>query len=205
MRRDYREAIEKTKASMVMFGSILSLIMLATPILAVSYSITVQTDKTAYTGANAILITGKVVPAPGPNTAVFVSILNPYASPVDFGSEAVDPNTGAFSHKTVAGGTGNWTSGTYTVNATWGAFGTVVFQTATFTYSASVTTTTTTTSTTTSRTTTSTTSTATSSTSTSSTIPEFNPEALLLVSLAALGAVAVLGRSRLHSGPSIRP
>lgn len=217
-----------TKLSIFLIGSLLSLILVATPILAVSYTISVQTDYPTYSGVSTMHITGKVLPAPGPNTAAFVSVLNPNGKPVDYGDEQVDANTGAFSHSTVTGGAGPlaalWISGTYTVNASWGSSGTAVYQTATFAYTATTTTTTTTststtTSSTTSTTTTSTattttsstttksstsTSTGTSTTSTSSTVPEFNPTALLIVSLVALAAIAVVGRTRLNKGPALR-
>ncbi|MBI3022831.1 MAG: MBL fold metallo-hydrolase [Thaumarchaeota archaeon] len=124
---------------------------MATPILAVSYTITVQSDYPTYSGVSTIHITGQVSPAPGPNTAAFVSVLNPHGDPVDYGVEQVDANTGAFSHSTVTGGAGPlaaaWISGTYTVNASWGSSGTVAYQTATFAYTATTTTTTQTTTT----------------------------------------------------------
>lgn len=209
MRNDYKKGSERAKLSIALIGSLLPLILVVTPILAVSYTITVQTDYPTYTGVSTIHITGKVSPAPGPNTATFVSVVNPNGKPVDYGDEQVDANTGAFSHTTVTGGAGPlaalWISGTYTVNASWGSSGTVVYQTATFMYTATTTTstTTTTTSSTTTKSSTST-STGTSTTSTSSTIPEFNPAALLIVSLVALAAIAVVGRTRLNKGPALR-
>lgn len=209
MPNDYQKGSERTKLSIVLIGSLLSLILVATPILAVAYTITVKTDYPTYTGVSTIRITGQVSPAPGPNTATFVSVLNPNGKPVDYGVEQVDANTGAFSHTTVTGGAGPlaalWISGTYTVNASWGSSGTVVYQSMTFAYTATSTTTTSSTSTTTTTTSSSTsTSTGTSTTSTSSVIPEFNPQALLIVSLVALAAIAVLGRTRLNKGPALR-
>lgn len=211
MRNDYKKGSETTKLSIVLIGSLLSLILVATPILAVSYTISIQTDYPTYSGVSTIHITGQVSPAPGPDTAAFVSVLNPHGDPVDYGVEQVDANTGAFSHSTVTGGAGPlaaaWISGTYTVNASWGSSGTVAYQTTTFGYTATTTTTTSSTSTTTTSTTTSSstsTSTGTSATSTSSVIPEFNPQALLIVSLVALAVIAVLGRTGLNKGPVLR-
>lgn len=216
MRNDYKKGSETTRLSIVLIGSLLSLVLVATPILAVTYTISVQTNYPTYSGVSTIHITGQVSPAPGPDTAAFVSVLNPHGDPVDYGVEQVDANTGAFSHSTVTGGAGPlaaaWISGTYTVNASWGSSGTVAYQTTTFGYTATTTTTTSSTSATTSSTTTTSTttssststSTGTSTTSTSSVIPEFNPQALLIVSLVALAVIAVLGRTGLNKGPVLR-
>lgn len=209
MRNGYKKGSETTTLSIVLIGSLLSLVLVATPILAVSYTISVQTDYPTYSGVSTIHITGQVSPAPGPNTATFVSVLNPHGDPVDYGVEQVDANTGAFSHSTVTGGAGPlaaaWISGTYTVNASWGSSGTVAYQTTTFAYTATTSTTTSSTTTTSTTTSSSTsTSTGTSTTSTSSVIPEFNPQALLIVSLVALAVIAVLGRTGLNKGPVLR-
>jgi large repetitive protein len=105
-----------------------------TPALAVTYTITVQTDAPSYSGIQPITITGVVSPAPGPSTAVFVVIKGPSGAVVDLGSEAADAVTGAWRHVTVPGGTGNWTAGTYRINATWGGPGGSASQIATFSY-----------------------------------------------------------------------
>jgi len=133
-----------------------------------TYTITVKTDSASYTTGQLIKITGSVSPPPGPSTAVTVRIFNP-SKPMQlvYVAEAnVSASTGAFNSSLVAGGGPGWIAGTYTVNATWGAFPPVIFQTASFNYT--VATTTTTTSTTSSTSATSTTATA-SSTTTSQT------------------------------------
>jgi hypothetical protein len=161
-------------------ASLLALIALATafvvaPAFAVTYTVSVQTDRTSYTSGQSIMISGTVSPAPGANTAVVVTIRNPANTVVDISDDPVNPSTGAFSQVTVAGGTANWVPGTYAVNATWGGYGSTATLTTTFAYgspstsssSSSTTTTTSTTSTSTSKTTTS----SSSSTTTTTTSP----------------------------------
>ena len=135
-----------------------------------TYTITVATDMPSYVTGQTIKVTGTVSPAPGPSTAVFVKVLNPAGKVVTVGDSPVGATTGAYNFTLVAGGTADWTTGTYKVNATWGAYPPTIFHTATFAYTASVTTTTTSTSTTnTSSSTTSTNSTSTTSTSSTTT------------------------------------
>jgi len=160
-------------------ASLLALIALATafvaaPAFAVTYTVSVQTDRTSYTSGQSIMISGAVSPAPGANTAVIVTITNPDGKTVvDIGDNQVNPTTGAYNQTTVAGGTAHWIAGTYTVNATWGGYGSTATKTTTFNFaiasttssSSSTTTTTSTTSASTSKTTTS------SSSSTTTTSP----------------------------------
>jgi hypothetical protein len=98
-------------------------------------TITVATDAASYQGAATIHVTGTVSPAPSANTAVLITTKGPRGA-VDYGAPAVSTSTGAYSYTFVAGGGGNWVTGTYTVNATWGASsGTApVFATTTFQY-----------------------------------------------------------------------
>ena len=135
---------------------------------AFSYSLTVQSDSPSYSGNSNITITGQVSPAPGPNTAVLVRVFNPNSVIATAAEVAVNGTTGLYSVSFVAGGSSAWVDGRYTVNATWGAYGTVIFKTAAFSWTSSpVTTTTSTTSTSAASTTTSVTS---STTPTSSVI-----------------------------------
>jgi large repetitive protein len=122
----------------------LALVLFVVPAFAASYTITVQTDASTYSGTQAITITGVVSPAPGPNTGVVVVVKSPNGAVVDIGDEAADAVTGAYKHVTVPGGNGNWTAGTYSVNATWGGPGGSASQVATFSYVVPLTTTTTT-------------------------------------------------------------
>jgi cell division septation protein DedD len=140
---------------------------------AVSYSITVQTNDNSYSGAATVTVAGQVSPAPGPNTAVLIRVFNPANAIVTAGEAAVNGTTGYYTFNFVAGGSSAWSNGNYVVNATWGAFGPVVFKATTFSWTSSVVTTTTTTSTTTTTTTTtpSTTTTASSTTSTTTAPP----------------------------------
>jgi hypothetical protein len=129
---------------------------------ATTYTVSVQTDAASYSAAQTITTSGTVSPAPGPNTAVVVTIKNPAGTVVDIGDDPVNPSTGAYTQVTVAGGSSAWIAGTYSVNATWGGNSSTATMTTTFTYSPTVT------STTTSSTTTSTTSSSTSKTTSSS-------------------------------------
>lgn len=120
-------------------------------------TITVQTDASSYSGAQKLTASGAVSPAPGPGTAVFLKISNPAGTNVAVGQASVDGSTGSYQGTFVLGGTSAWTSGTYTLSATWGnsASTAPVNASVSFTYSPSVTTTTTTTSQTTTTATTS--------------------------------------------------
>ncbi|HEV2390620.1 MAG TPA: hypothetical protein VGS04_07850, partial [Nitrososphaerales archaeon] len=109
----------------------------AAPILAAqAYTVTVQTSSPTYSGATPILITGTVSPAPGPGTAVVITIKNPAGSAADLLFANVDGATGNFNSTSVPGGSAAWTTGTYTVNATWGGPGGNAFGTTTFAYTA---------------------------------------------------------------------
>ncbi len=50
---------------------------------ATTYTMTLQTDQIAYSGAQPITITGTISPAPGPNTGVIVTIKNSVGSVAD--------------------------------------------------------------------------------------------------------------------------
>jgi hypothetical protein len=196
---------------------------------AASYSITVQTNSSTYIGAASITVSGQVSPAPGPNTAVFVRVINPNSVIVTASEVPVNGTTGLYSTSFAAGGSASWVNGNYVINATWGAYGPTKFALANFAWSTSpITTTTSTTSSTTSSTSTSSTSstsTSSSSSSTSSTtssstsqqtsstsstggggggIPEFPFQAIALGAITVLIAVSYLAirrnsRSR-HAG-----
>src|SRR3989449_7033090 len=138
-------------------------------------TVSVTTDKPSYSGSDTIMITGTITPAPQPNaTSAFVTVINPNGKPVA-PSPANVGNNGAFHYTFAAGGTSNWISGTYTVNASWSGSVSMkpIWKTTTFTYAPVASTTTTSTTTTSTTSTTSTTAspstTTTSSTSTSST------------------------------------
>ncbi|MDA4118554.1 MAG: hypothetical protein OK455_09450 [Thaumarchaeota archaeon] len=191
---------------------------------ATTYTLTVQTDKTSYSGAQPIMITGTISPPPGPNTGVIITVRNPTGSMADINEVIPGPANGSFSDISVPGGSASWVSGMYTINATWGGGGTSASNVATFVYlptaasttttSTSTTTTTTTTSTTTSSSTTTSTSTSSSaststssstttsttsttsstSTSTSSTVPEFPSSVLAALALIGMATVAVFSR-----------
>lgn len=159
------------RQSLGAMGSVVSiaiLLLLVQPVAAVTpYSITVGTDASAYVGAHPVKVTSSVTPAPGPNTAVFVKVISPNRTLVDVGNVVVNATSGAFEFDFVAGGSTAWVTGTYKVNATWGAYPPTISTVATFTWAPTVVTTTTTTSTTHPTTTSTTTSSSTTSSSTS--------------------------------------
>ncbi|MDG6942394.1 MAG: hypothetical protein JRN34_05700 [Nitrososphaerota archaeon] len=131
-----------------------------------SFTLTISTDKPSYVNGQAIHVTGKVSPPPGPNTAVFLEIINPHGSIVAPGEAPVGASTGLYNYTFVAGGTSGWTSGTYEVNATWGAYPPQIYAGTTFQYAPTTVTTSTSSASTTFSTAQSTSSASTSSTST---------------------------------------
>jgi hypothetical protein len=140
---------------------------------ALSYTLVVQTAAPSYYGSQPIVVFGKVNPAPGPNTAVFLSIVNPSGKVVFVSEDAVNGTTGVFSDSVVPGTSSDWLDGTYTVNASWGAYGPPLRAVTTFTWSSTQTVTTST---------------------TTAQVPEFTPGAAPLVLLLSLLAVAALVR-----------
>src|SRR2546426_11305666 len=99
-------------------------------------TVSVMTDKPSYSGSDTIMITGTITPAPPPNaTSAFVTVMNPNGKVVA-PSPAQVGNNGKFHYTFGAGGTSNWISGTYTVNASWsGSVNTKpIWSTTTFIY-----------------------------------------------------------------------
>jgi len=137
------------------------------PAVSTTYTMTLQTNAASYNGTEPIVITGLISPAPGPNTAVVITVTNPKVSVVDIGEAPVSSSTGSFNYTLVSGGNAAWISGTFSVNATWSGDGAIASRLVTFVYSR--TTTSSTTSTSTSTRTSNTTSSTTTSPTTSST------------------------------------
>ncbi len=132
-----------------------------------TYTITVSTNASSYASGQQIKITGTVSPAPGPSTGVTIRLFGPTGNLLGAYPAPVAATTGAYNYTVVAGGSSGWTSGTYTVNSTWGAYPPEISNKTTFTYSTGATTTTSSTTSATSTTTTSSTSTVTPTTTTS--------------------------------------
>jgi len=100
-------------------------------------TMTLSTNNPSYVGQATISVTGTVSPAPTiSNTAVVVTTKGP-AGAVDIGEATVATGTGAFTYVFVSGGSANWVTGTYSVNATWGGQGDTATAIATFTYTSS--------------------------------------------------------------------
>jgi hypothetical protein len=168
---------------------------------AATYSMTLQTDMPSYSGAQPIIITGVISPAPGPNTGVIITIKNAAGTVADINEVIPNSSDGTFSDKSVPGGSAAWTAGTFTVNATWGGGSATASKTTTFVYSptpGSTTTTSSTTSTTSSTTSTTKSTTAvpitTTTTTTTSTVPEFPSSVLAIVALVGMALVALLSK-----------
>src|SRR2546422_8464825 len=86
-------------------------------------TVSVTTDKPSYYASDTIMITGTITPAPQPNTtSAFVTVMNPNGKVVA-PSPAQVGNNGKFHYTFGAGGTSNWISGRYTVNASWSGSG----------------------------------------------------------------------------------
>jgi len=179
------------------------------PAMAQTYSITLQTNAPTYSGVGPIQITGQISPAPGPNTGVVITIDNSAGTVADIAEVAPNPTTGSFSYTSYPGGNAAWTTGSFTVNASWGGDDETATQVATFSYSASAASTTSSssssssassassassTSSTSSTSTSSASSSASSSTSTTTPAPEFPPSVLALVALVGVALVAALSR-----------
>jgi uncharacterized protein YoxC len=99
-------------------------------------AMTLQTNAPSYAGQSTITVSGTVTPAPTiPNTAVVITTTGPNGV-VDTGEAAVATSTGAFTYTLVSGGSAGWTSGTFTVNGTWGGQGNTATKTTTFLYTA---------------------------------------------------------------------
>jgi hypothetical protein len=194
----------------------LSFQVLAPAQAATTYTMTLRTDSPSYSGGQPITITGVLSPAPGPNTAVIITIRNHAGSIADVNEVLVLAN-GSFGWTSYPGGSAAWSSGAFSVNATWGGDGATASRVVTFAYAAVPTSTTTsaasTTDTTTKSSTTSTTTSPPNSTTKStatvvtSTTPEFPPSVLAAVALACLALVAAFSRwtSRPSGGASGRP
>lgn len=178
---------------------------------ATTYTLKVSTDSASYSGAASIKITGSVSPAPGASTGVTLKLINPTGVVLGVWTAGVGASSGEFNYTLTAGGTSSWTAGTYTVNATWGAYPPQLYAQTTFTYSTAITTTTTTSTTTSTTSSTTSSSPSTTLTSTQSTpssttttssggggIPEFPFQAVsagLLVAAVAVGYLIVRKRS----------
>jgi hypothetical protein len=200
---------------------VLILSQVSVPALAQTYAVTLQTNSPSYSGVGPIEITGQVSPAPGPNTAVVITIDNPAQSVAEITEVVPNPTTGSFSYTAYPGGNAAWTTGTFTVNATWGGDGETATHVAAFAYTASASSTTSSSSSTSSKSTTSSTSRSSSISSASSTsttskatpAPEFPASALALVALVGVAVVAALSRriavrppgSPGRSGPTCGP
>jgi hypothetical protein len=98
-------------------------------------TVTVSTDANSYSGTQIIHVSGTVTPAPAAaGSNVVIKTTGP-SGVADVNSIAV-PTSGAFTY-TIAPGSSLWTTGSYTVNATYGGPGGTGSAVSTFSYQSS--------------------------------------------------------------------
>jgi len=119
--------------------SVALLVALSGAASALSYTLTVHTNANSYAGESSVTINGQVSPAPGPNTSVLLRVYNPNMLLTTAAVAPVNGTTGDYSSSFIAGGSSAWIDGTYSVNATWGAYGPVIFKITTFKWASSAT------------------------------------------------------------------
>jgi len=119
--------------------AVLTAFLLLSPlaVLAQGATVTVHTDTTSYSGAQSLTVFGTVSPTPTTTTYISITAKSPTGATVLSGVSAVSTSDGSYSQGFVTGGSSSWTSGTYTVNATY-VSGTISgSETTTFAYSSS--------------------------------------------------------------------
>jgi hypothetical protein len=196
-------------AAVLRLSGLLALVLIlsqvSVPALAQTYAVTLQTNAPSYSGVGPIQITGQVSPAPGPNTAVVITIHNSAGGVAEITEVVPNPTAGSFSYTSYPGGNAAWTTGTFTVNATWGGDGETATQVSTFAYTASASSTSssssTSTTSSTSRSSSISSASSTSTTSKATPAPEFPASALALVALVGVAVVAALSRRIAVSPP----
>ncbi len=100
-------------------------------------TVTVHTDQPSYFGAQSLTVFGKVSPTPTSSSFVVITVKNPSGATVLSGEGSVSTSDGSYSQGFVTGGTGNWITGTYKVNATYASGSVSGSATITFSYSSS--------------------------------------------------------------------
>jgi hypothetical protein len=112
--------------------------------LVTTYSVTMSTNSSAYTGAQTVVISGQISPTPPLGTNASIQVTNPSGITVEVDNASVGTSAPSFSYSFVAGGT-NWINGVYNVTATWAPSlsGPTYNASCLFAWEASVTTTTT--------------------------------------------------------------
>jgi len=100
-------------------------------------TITVTTDKTSYSANATYVVSGTVSGANATGTAVSIVVTNSLNQVAD--QNIANVINGAYTVTLHAGGSAAWTTGTYTVTASWApGVGSSVSSTTTFTYTAAV-------------------------------------------------------------------
>jgi hypothetical protein len=160
--------IRRLSTQVIVAVTLILLTSASLPARAATFALTVQTDRSSYSGNQPIEITGMVSPPPGANTAVFVKVENPNGAVVDISDDPVNGTSGSYSHITYTGGTSNWIVGAYTVSVTWSGNGTEASSATTFSYDGSTTT----------------------------NAPEFGNSALMLVALVSAMTVAIISKAK---------
>jgi len=150
--------------------AIAAILLLVMPIFA--FAAGPYVDVSASYAAGTVTVSGTVVPNPGANQEVSVSVSAPNGAGVLSSVVPVNSATGGYTYSAAAGGNPNWVNGTYTVQVTWGTLTQAYTNSTTFKYGAATTTSTSSsTSSSTSKSTTTTSSSTSSTTSSASSGP----------------------------------
>ena len=125
----YIRIVSETTVALCLLLLIPSLV--ATPIVALpspltasdhfALSISTEPPYSSYSGADPIVIGGTLSPPPSTNSNVTITISNPNGALVAsaFAPVSYGPSGGSYSHTFLAGGSCQWTSGTYGVTGFW--------------------------------------------------------------------------------------
>lgn len=113
--------------------AIAAILLLSIPIMASAAGTAVDVNATSVYGKT-VTVTGMVIPNPGANQEVSISVTAPDGANVLTAVVPVSSATGAFNYTATAGGSSHWVNGTYTVNAIWGTVNQAYSNTTTFAY-----------------------------------------------------------------------
>jgi len=94
----------------------------ATVTISTVYRMSIETDKSAYTSNESMLISGSVSPAPAAPSNVTITIMGPQGV-VAVATTAASTADGSYSYHLVTGGNGIWAAGTYLVMGIWTGLG----------------------------------------------------------------------------------
>ena len=118
----------------ILATSLLALLVVLGPTAAfAATTLTVSPSQGTYSGSATITLSGTVTPTPTVPSSVVITVKSPSGATVRVSSNPVSTTSGAYSDTWVGGGLMT-VSGTYTVNATWGASGSTATAVTSFAY-----------------------------------------------------------------------